>query len=122
MTSILKRAALAAALTTAATATVLTSAGSAQAYFVGIGTADPVLGLAAVQADYGEWLTWGMSQSGVCTQIVNDVNAGRKNLGLTRTISVDECTSWMSYCMEHFTGNAYWMIPADNGFYCADPE
>jgi hypothetical protein len=91
MTSILKRAALAAALTTAAAATVLTSAGSAQAHYVGMGKGD-LKGLAAVQLDKDEWIWWTTVQDIVCAQIKDEVNGARSDLGLGPGISsVEEC-------------------------------
>jgi hypothetical protein len=116
MTRILKRAALAATLATAAVATTLTSAGSAQAHYVGMGKGD-LKGLAAVQLDWSDFVIWTVDQ-GVCGQIADEVTAGRKALGLTLGISKDDCINWMTLCLLRHGDNAYLMIPANNDYYC----
>ncbi|HEX3931892.1 MAG TPA: hypothetical protein VHW64_14405 [Nocardioides sp.] len=124
MTSILKRAALAAALTAAAATTVLTSAGSAQAHYVGVGAGSDEAwhGTAAVQLDYEDWLFWTADQHIVCGQIKDEVNGQRQKLGLDLGITEGECILWMTDCMTRFGGNAWLIIPSDNAYYCADDQ
>jgi hypothetical protein len=121
MTSILKRAALAAALTTAAAATVLTSAGSAQAYTVEVNVGPgPTAGTASFQLSPDNYTWWWLEQNIDCGQIAGAVDGHRQDLGLTLGITTDFCLSLVTYCTDHLGSSAWMIVMPDNHYRCAD--
>ncbi|HEX3931891.1 MAG TPA: hypothetical protein VHW64_14400 [Nocardioides sp.] len=121
MTSILKRAALAAALTTAAATTVLTSAGSAQAYTVQVEAGSgPTAGTASFQLSPDDYTWWFFDQQIVCSGIAGVVDGHRQQLGLTLGITTDQCINLMNYCIAQRSSSTWAILLPDNHSRCAD--
>jgi hypothetical protein len=116
MKTIARRAGLAAATLTVAVATVVSASGAASASHWDVDSKGGI----TIQINRTEWTNWIYKSSDVCGAMVGPINERRHEGGVTRDLTVDECTHAVGHCIESpatTSFNALYMLP-DNTYNC----
>jgi hypothetical protein len=117
MKTIARRAGLAAATLTVAAATVMSASGAASASHWNV---DAATGGITIQINHTEWINWIYKKDAVCGAMVPHINERRHGVGVTRDLTLDECTHAVGNCIANsgsYSFNALYMF-TDNTYYC----